>query len=1507
MYLIFDTETTGLPKSWNAPITDVDNWPRCVQIAWQLHDEMGNLVEHQDYLVKPEGYDIPFDAERIHGISTLLATEKGVSLQFVLEEFNKALEKAKFIVGQNIGFDVNIMGSEFYRKSTSSPLDQMPVLDTCTEVTAELLKLPGGRGGRYKLPTLTELHAYLFGVPFSEAHNATADVEATTRCFLELIRKEVFTKEELQQPENYFEEFKTQNPQPFQLIGLKHINLKKASEEIQRQLEKAGVISEEIEVVSEEIMRAFEAANYAHLHNHSQFSVLQSTIGIKDLVTLAVKEKMPAVAMTDHGNMMGAFQFVSAVMAHNKAAEAKNKELTENGELPTETIVKPIVGCEFNVCENHLDRSKKDNGYQVVILAKNKKGYHNLAKMASIAYTKGFYYVPRIDREVIRKYKEDLIVLSGGLQGEIPGKILNIGEKQAEDALLWWKEEFQNDFYIEVMRHGQEDEDRVNKTLIALARKHNVKLIATNNTYYSRKEDANAHDILLCVKDGEKQATPIGRGRGYRYGMPNQEYYFKSTAEMKNLFRDIPDAIINISEIVNQIEPYSLYRDVLLPKFDIPAEFQHAEDEIDGGKRGENSYLRYLTYEGAKKRYKEITPEITERLDFELVTIEKTGYPGYFLIVQDFIAAARAMGVSVGPGRGSAAGSAVAYCLGITNLDPIEYDLLFERFLNPDRVSMPDIDIDFDDEGRGRVMEYVIEKYGSNQVAQIITYGKMATKSAIRDTARVLDLPLAESDRIAKLIPGMMPSKWNLSRFISEELNAVKQAVKSDEFERVAELIQLAKTDSLAGETIQQAKVLEGSMRNTGIHACGVIITPDDITNFVPVTTAKDSELYVTQFDNSVAESAGLLKMDFLGLKTLTLIKDTCKIVKYRLGIDLDPDNFPIDDQKTYELFQRGETVGVFQYESPGMQKYMRELKPTVFGDLIAMNALYRPGPLEYIPSFVRRKNGEEPITYDLDACEEYLKETYGITVYQEQVMLLSQKLADFTKGEADVLRKAMGKKQKDVLDKMKPQFVEQAAKKGHDPKILEKIWKDWEAFASYAFNKSHSTCYAWVAYQTAYLKAHYPAEYMAAVLSNNMNDIKQVTFFMEECQRMGLAVLGPDVNESVYKFTVNENYAIRFGMGAIKGVGEGAVQTIVENRQQGPYRSIFDLAKRIDLRAANKKAFENLALAGGFDCFEETHRAQYFFTEGDAITFLEKAMKYGAKFQENENSSQVSLFGEASEVQIPEPVIPSCDEWTTMEKLAKEKEVVGIYISGHPLDDFKFEMKYFCNVKLSQLKDLTPFVGRNVTFGGMVSNVQFRTSAKGKDWASFTVEGYEDSMEFRMFNEEYLKFRHFLLNNTFVYFKLFVKDGFVKKDSNEKTEPRIQFVELKLLNEVIPTYAKKLIIQIDIQELKAHQVEKIRMLLDENKGSKLVTFEIYELEKIQQKIENEMVNRFLEETDIDPIELDENTVNEEAMLPKFVYQKKNVLEMPSKNTRIEISAELLEALESLQVQFRLN
>ncbi|MBP6001365.1 MAG: DNA polymerase III subunit alpha [Flavobacterium sp.] len=1505
MYLIFDTETTGLPRSWSAPITDTDNWPRCIQIAWQLHDDMGNLIEHQDFLVKPEGFNIPYDAERIHGISTELAIEQGILLSEVLEKFNIALSKTKFIVGQNVGFDVNIMGCEFHRTGIGTDLSKMPVLDTCTEVTASLLKLPGGRGGKFKLPTLTELHQYLFNQPFAEAHNATADVEATTRCFLELIKREVFTKEELDVAPEYFRSFRERNLGEIQLIGLRHINLKQASEAIRSRLKKEE--QQEIQTtISASVKSDLNEAAFAHLHNHTQFSVLQSTIAVNDLVSATAKNNMQAVAITDTGNMMGAFHFVSAVMNHNKAAKAKIEAAIAAGENPVASEIKPIVGCEFNICDDHKDKTKKDNGYQVVLLAKNKKGYHNLAKMSSIAYTDGFYYVPRIDRKIIEKYKEDIIVLSGNLYGEIPSKILNVGESQAEEALIWWKEQFGADFYLEVMRHKQEDENRVNQSLIAFAKKHQVKLIATNNTYYVNKEDANAHDILLCVKEGEKQATPIGRGRGYRYGLPNQEYYYKSGDEMKQLFADLPEAIINIQEIIDKVEAYSLYRDVLLPKFKIPDEFEVPADAEDGGVRGENDYLRYLTYKGAEKRYPELTDAIKERLDFELLTISNSGYPGYFLIVQDFIAEARKMDVSVGPGRGSAAGSAVAYCLGITNIDPIKYDLLFERFLNPDRVSMPDIDIDFDDEGRGRVMDYVINKYGSNQVAQIITYGKMATKSAIRDTARVLDLPLFEADRIAKLIPGMMPSKWNLARFLAEDESEVKKALRSEEFDKVKELIEIAHSEDLAGETIQQAKVLEGSMRNTGIHACGVIITPSDITNFVPVTTAKDSDLYVTQFDNSVAESAGLLKMDFLGLKTLTLIKDTVKLVKYRLDIDLDPDNFPIDDTKTYELFQRGETVGVFQYESPGMQKYMKDLKPTVFADLIAMNALYRPGPLEYIPSFVRRKNGEEEIKYDLEACEEYLAETYGITVYQEQVMLLSQKLAGFSKGDADVLRKAMGKKQIEVLNKMKPQFINQAAEKGHDPVILEKIWKDWEAFASYAFNKSHSTCYAWIAYQTAYLKAHYPAEYMAAVLSNNMNDIKQVSFFMEECKRMGLAVLGPDVNESFYKFTVNENYAVRFGMGAVKGVGAGAVQTIVERRKDGNYRSIFDLAKRIDLRAANKKAFENLALAGGFDGFTETHRAQYFHHDGDGITFLEKAIRYGSKFQENENSSQVSLFGDASEVQIAEPVVPPCEDWSTMEKLAKEKEVVGIYISGHPLDDYKFEMKYFCNAKLESLKNLAQHLGKNLSFGGIVTNVQHRTAKNGKGWATFALEGYDESFEFRIFDEEYLKYRHFLLQNQFVYFKINVKEGWVNRETGKKSDPRIQFIDAKMLADVLPVFAKKLVIHLDIKEVNASLVTELNELFMSHKGDHSVTFEVMELERIKKALEMSPVSM---DEELDPTDEGEEDVAMDVAIPveREEIVVKTKLSMPSRKLKVKISSEFLQELDKMNVSFKLN
>jgi len=998
--------------------------------------------------------------------------------------------------------------------------------------------------------------------------------------------------------------------------------------------------------------------------------------------------------------------------------------------------------------------------------------------------------------------------------------------------------------------------------LLEFSKKHDVKLVASNNTYYCAKEDADAHDILLCVKDGEKQATPIGRGRGYRYGLPNQEYYFKSQDEMRELFKDIPDAILNVQEIVDKIESFELARDVLLPVFDIPEDFKDPEDKIDGKNRGENAYLRHITYEGAKKRYPEITDDIRERIDFELDTIKNSGYPGYFLITEDFIREARNMDVSVGPGRGSAAGSVVAFCLRITNIDPLKYDLLFERFLNPDRVSMPDIDIDFDDEGRGRVMDYVIKKYGANQVAQIITYGTMAAKSSIRDTARVLDLPLGDADRIAKLIPTMS----KLGKIFGQSDADLKKKFRADDLEKIYQLLNIHDGDDLEGQTLKMARTLEGSLRNTGIHACGVIITPSDITNFVPVATAKDSDLYVTQFDNSVVESAGLLKMDFLGLKTLTLIKDTVKIVKAKHDIDLVPDDFPLDDHKTYELFQRGETVGVFQYESVGMQKHLIALKPTVFDDLIAMNALYRPGPMEYIPSFVARKNGSEEIAYDLPDMEEYLKETYGITVYQEQVMLLSQKLAGFSKGDADVLRKAMGKKIFSVLQKMKPQFLEGGAAKGHPTEVLEKIWKDWEAFAAYAFNKSHSTCYAYIAYQTAYLKAHYPAEYMAAVLSNNMNDIKQVTFFMEECKRMGLAVLGPDVNESYYKFAVNKEGAVRFGMGAVKGVGRAAVETIVEHRKKdGVFHSVFDLAKRIDLRSANKKAFENLAVAGGFDSFGTTHRAQYFHDEGDGITFLEKVIKSAVKYQENKNSSQMDMFGGISEAQIPEPIVPPCEEWGTMEKLRREKEVVGIYISGHPLDDFKTEITAFCNAEISHLADMEKHVNRELTIAGVITDIQHRISKNGKGWAAFTMEDYTESYEFRIFGEEYLKFRHFLMSNSFVYLKIFIREGWVQRETGKKGEPRIQFNGFMLLQEVMETYAKKLTINLNIDKLKEQDIHQLKDTFTLHKGDHPINFIIYEME-------------------------------EEIKVS-----------LSSRKQKVQISSELLHELEKQEVHFKLN
>ena len=1406
MYLIFDTETTGLPKKWNAPITDSDNWPRCVQLAWQLHDSKGALISDHSYLIKPENFNIPFESEQIHGISTVLANKIGVDLEEVLNKFISDLSKAGFIIGHNVKFDLNIIGAELFRINSDVDLLEKDILDTCTEITANVCKLPGGRGGKFKFPTLIELYSFLFDESFSEAHNASADVEATARAFFELVRIGTINQTVFKGYPELSEGLRSHDQTKVPLFGIKHLNLKKESKKVSKKISKEN---EDDKKIIDSIPEQIISAPFAHLHNNTQFSVLQSTSRIGNLVKKAGESNMSAIAITDRGNMMGCFHFIKAIKNYNSS-------ISEDSE---KTQIKPIIGCELNVCSNHKDKSNRDDGYQIVFLAKNKNGYRNLSKMCSIGYTEGFYYVPRVDRSIIEQYKSDLIVLSGNMYGEIANKLLNIGESQAEDALMYWKNLFDDDFYLEMMKHGQEDEDRVNETLLEFSKSHNVKVVPTNNSFYLNKEDANAHDILLCVKDGEKQATPIGRGRGFRYGLKNQEYYFKTSNEMKFLFRDYPDFFSNISEIVEKVELYELAREVLLPKFKIPADFKtENSDDL------ENEYLKFLTFNGAKKHYKNLDNNLNERILFELNVIKSSGYPGYFLIVQDLIKAAIDMGVSVGPGRGSAAGSVVAYCLGITKIDPIKYDLLFERFLNPDRVSMPDIDIDFDDEGRNKVIDYVIEKYGSNQVAQIITYGKMAAKSSIRDTARVLDLSLGDADRIAKLVPNL-----KLKDIFEKDEKKLSDNLRAEDFSNVMELKSISSGDDLQAETINQARILEGSLRNVGTHACGIIITPDDITNFVPIATAKDSDLFVTQYDNSVVESAGLLKMDFLGLKTLTLIKDTVKLIKYKHNVDIDIDSLPLDDEKTYELFQRGETVGVFQYESAGMQKYLRDLKPTVFEDLIAMNALYRPGPLEYIPSFVNRKNGKEDITYDIPAMEETLKETYGITVYQEQVMQLSQKLANFSKGDADLLRKAMGKKIFDLLSKLKPKFLDGGESNGFEREILEKIWKDWEAFASYAFNKSHSTCYALIAYQTAYLKSHYPAEYMAAVLSNNMNDIKQVSFFMEECKRMSIKVLGPDVNESFYKFTVNDNNAIRFGMGAVKGVGSGAVKTIIEGRQEKKYKSIFDLTKTIDLRSANKKAFDSLVYAGGFDSFEGVNRAQYLQDNGDGITFVEKALKFGAKFQENKNSAQVSLFENSDEIQLQEPQVPPCEPWPTLEELKLEKEVVGIYISGHPLDDFQTPLKHFCNAPLEVLKDLNQLLNKELRIGGIIGEVEHRISKNGKGWASFSVEDYTDSYEFRIFGEEYLKFKHFLFENNFVYMRLLVKEGWRNRDTGKTGEPRINFLSFQQLQDTLEKNSKKLTLQLSIDDLDEKKSKDIIDLFKKYKGKNQLEFSFFE------------------------------------------------------------------------------
>ena len=1127
-------------------------------------------------------------------------------------------------------------------------------------------------------------------------------------------------------------------------------------------------------------------SSFSHLHVHTQFSLLDGAADISNLYKKAVKDKMPALAITDHGNMFGVFKFVAESYKHNKDGQ----------------VIKPIVGCEFYLVEDRhkqqFTKDDKDKRYHQLFLAKDSEGYKNLAKLCSLGYMEGLYgKYPRIDKELVLKYHKGLIATTCCLGASVPRTILRLGEAEGEKEFKWWLDLFGEDYYIELQRHFIPDQDKVNVVLLKWAEKYNVKVIASNDSHYVDQKDSNAHDILLCINTGEKQSTPTMKEfadddvsmKGKRFAFYNDEFYFKTTEEMSKLFSDVPQAIDNTNEIVGKIQPLKLKQDIMLPHFTIPDGFT-SQDE----------YLRHLTMIGAKERYKEITPEIEERLNFELFTVKTMGFAGYFLIVSDFIRAGRDLGVFVGPGRGSAAGSAVAYCIGITNIDPIKYNLLFERFLNPDRKSMPDIDTDFDDAGRQKVIDYVVEKYGRNQVAQIITYGTMAAKMSIKDVARVLDLPLTESNALAKLVPERPGIE--LKKIIEGPL----EGLNSDEQEDAKKLRAIYNGDDLSSRVLKEAVILEGSVRNTGIHAAGIIIAPMDLTDIIPVATSKETELLITQFDGRVIEDSGVIKMDFLGLKTLTIIRDALILIERNHGVKINIDEIPLDDKKTLELYQRGETNGTFQFESAGMQKYLKDLRPDKFEDLIAMNALFRPGPLEYIPDFIARKNGKQAVSYDLPAMELYLKETYGITVYQEQVMLLSQSLAGFTKGDADTLRKAMGKKQIDVLNKMKSKFVEGCKANNYDEKICEKIWTDWEAFASYAFNKSHSTCYAYVAFQTAYLKTHYPGEFMASVLTHNLSNIDKVTFFMEECRRMGVPVLGPDVNESIYNFGVNKKGQIRFGLGAIKGVGEAAVNSIVEERQlNGPYKSIFDLVRRVNLRSANKKTFENLAYGGAFDSFPEMHRAHFFHIEKEGSTFLEKIIRYGNSYQESLNSSQHSLFGESTGTEIPEPTVPIVQPWENLVRLKLEKDVIGFYVSGHPLDMYRIEMNELIKYKIKDLKEGIKVKGKEIAIGAMVTQVNHRISKNGKPFGSFTIEDYDEAHELVLFGEDYLKFKMWLNPGEFVFIKGKLQDRY-----NQPGNVEFKISNMQLLSDLRDKVLKNLTIKVPIDKIDAAWIDNV-------------------------------------------------------------------------------------------------
>ena len=1155
---------------------------------------------------------------------------------------------------------------------------------------------------------------------------------------------------------------------------------------------------------------------FSHLHVHTQFSLLDGAASIKNLYKKAIANNMPALAISDHGNMFGAFEFVKEAYNH------KNSD----GSLK----VKPIVGCEFYITKDRhrktFSKDEKDPRHHQILLAKNDVGYKNLVKLTSLGFIEGMYSkYPRIDKELIHKYHEGLIATTCCLGALVPQTILKQGEAEGENEFKWWLNIFQQDYYVELQRHGIPDQDKVNEVLLKFAKKYDVKVIASNDSHYVDQKDFNAHDILLCINTGEKQSTPALReftdddvlAKNKRFAFPNDQFFLKTGEEMTKVFEDLPEAIDNTNEIVDKIDLLDLKKEILLPFFEVPANFK-SQDE----------YLEHLTWSGAKERYKILTPESEERLQFELGIIKKMGFAGYFLIVSDFIKAGRDMGVFIGPGRGSAAGSAVAYCIGITNIDPIKYNLLFERFLNPERKSMPDIDTDFDDEGRQKVLNYVVQKYGKNQVAQIITYGTMAAKSSIADVARVMDLPIAESRAISKLVPerpGINLKRLLHAPFTIKEAKAdeksleEKEQLQGEDIENVKKLRQLYAGTDLHSKILHEAEVLEGSVRNTGIHASAIIIAPKDLTDLLPVATSKESELWLTQIEGGSIEEAGVIKMDFLGLKTLSILKTALLLIKQNHGISIEIDNIPLDDEKAYRLYQQGDTNGTFQFESPGMQKHLRELKPDKFDDLIAMNALYRPGPMAYIPEYIDRKHGKKQVEYDLPDMEEYLKETYGITVYQEQVMLLSQKLAGFSKGDADVLRKAMGKKQISVLNKMKVQFVDGATGKGHPKDKLEKIWTDWEAFAQYAFNKSHSTCYAFVAYQTAYLKAHYPSEYMAAVL-NHAGSIEKITFFMEECKKMGLKVLGPDINESQNGFAVNQKGEIRFGFSGLKGVGENAIENIIEERtKHGPFSSIFDLAKRVVQRSVNRKSLESLIYAGAFDCFREFTRPQYFYQAPGDVQALDKIIKFGNVYQAQTTNSMNTLFGDMQMPDIQPPKLLPCEPWPLVVQLDYEKEVTGMYMSGHPLDNFKFEMQHYNITPLAEYNDFKaavntyPNPARQFRVAGLVVDAQHRLTKTGKNFGILTIEDYSGKSEFMLWSEDYVKYTNYLEKGLIVL----VEGGFKQRYNTDQYEFRLS--KIHLLETVKTTLTKQVVLDVQPQFISEDFVNFIDANLKSNPG----------------------------------------------------------------------------------------